>query len=89
MQARFLESRHISTPTLPLSTKPNGTEGLPAMADCIKVAQMRAGRLPPKEVAIWVLLSLPTHTAVVNWLVKPQNQASRKSSVVPVLPATR
>ena len=46
-----------------------------------------AGRVPPVAFTIGALLSLPTHTPHTRSAVKPTNQASWKSWVVPVLPA--
>ena len=50
--------------------------------------QMRAGISPPVTPAMGVLSSFPTHTPTASSGVKPTNQASRYSCVVPVLPAT-
>ena len=49
--------------------------------------QRLAGADPPVTPRMGALSSLPTHTTVVTPPVKPQNQASLKSEVVPVLPA--
>ena len=51
-----------------------------ALEDC-------AGSPPPVACFIGALSSLPTHTPHTRSAVKPTNQASRKSWVVPVLPA--
>ena len=71
---------------------------------CLKIArawttksrQICAGNVPPatgsppNSVFIGVSLSgYPTHTAIVISRVNPTNQASPKSSVVPVLPAAK
>ena len=47
----------------------------------------RAGSPPPVACFMGVELSLPIHTPQTRSDVKPMNQASRKSWVVPVLPA--
>ena len=46
-----------------------------------------AGRVPPVALIMGALLSLPIHTPQTRSAVKPTNQASWKSWVVPVLPA--
>lgn len=49
---------------------------------------MWAGKVPPVTPFMGALSSLPTHTPTTRSAVKPTNQASRWSCVVPVLPAT-
>ena len=53
----------------------------------MKSRQISAGRPPPVTSRMGVSSSLPTHTPTIASAVKPTNQASRLSCVVPVLPA--
>ena len=54
-----------------------------------KSCQILAGISPPATRSVGLLSSLPTQTPATMSVVKPTNQASRYSSVVPVLPADR
>ena len=56
-------------------------------ASRMKLFQNSAGAEPPVMPRIGELSSRPIHTTVVKLPEKPQNQASLKSDVVPVLPA--
>src|SRR5262249_43486923 len=51
--------------------------------------QICAGSMPPVTLFIGLRSSLPTHTPTTNESLKPTNQASRKFSLVPVLPAAK
>ena len=59
----------------------------------MNLCQIWAGKVPPATVMPCTLViamrasGCPTQTAVESWGMKPQNQASLQSSVVPVLPA--
>src|SRR5580704_15090925 len=64
-----------------------GVTGLRFSATRMKAFQNSAGAEPPVMPRIGELSSRPIQTTVVKSPEKPQNQASRKSDVVPVLPA--
>src|SRR6266576_1326550 len=78
---------------LPVSGSRSGA-GAPGLAmifsaSTTKSCQILAGISPPATRSIGLLSSLPTQTPTTMSEVKPTNQASRYSSVVPVLPADR
>ena len=58
----------------------------PASARCMKASQIGSAACPPLSPSAW-LSSRPTQTTVNSSGVKPTNHASRRSLVVPVLPA--
>ena len=67
---------------------------VPASAGCVNAFQSSAGYVPPNTGRPWNCVSIgtrivgkPFQTDVVSVGVMPTNQASTKSSVVPVLPA--
>ena len=72
-----------------------GRHGLPGSGPGVRLReaafitrlQISTGRPEPEACLVGELSSLPSHTPVTIWLVKPMNQASRKSCEVPVLPA--
>ena len=72
----------------------NGQESRPSVAFDMYFCQIWAGNEPPVTDLPWTLFmsrpssGYPIQTAVVSLQVNPTNQASRYSSVVPVLPAT-
>ena len=53
----------------------------------MKRVQTSTGSPPPVAFLVGELSSLPSQTPVTSLPVKPMNQASRKSWLVPVLPA--
>src|SRR3954467_13675882 len=71
----------------------NACTGWPASAAFIACCQISAGNVPPKTSptppaeTVFDGLTLPIHTDVHSWGVKPVNQALVLLSVVPVLPA--
>ena len=65
----------------------SGRAGKPLSARSMKVLKMCAGNPPPVAWRIEALSSLPIHTPQIMSALKPTNQASWKSCVVPVLPA--
>src|SRR5277367_812784 len=73
-------------------TGAGGPGGIGVTGECLSASRMKprqnsAGASPPVIPRIGELSSRPIQTTVVSPPVKPQNQASRKSDVVPVLPA--
>ena len=56
---------------------PSGSTGRPSWISAITACQISAGRPPPVTPFSGLLSSLPSHTPVTYWPVKPMNQASR------------
>ena len=79
-------SASMSTKLMP-SGASNGTLGWPASARIMNCVQMGSAACAPLRARRGWLSSKPTHTTVRSSGVKPTNQASRRSLVVPVLPA--
>src|SRR3954471_704759 len=75
----------MSAKTMPSGTV-NGTLARPASAVFMKCVQIGSAARAPLRPTGW-LSSKPTHTTVSSSGVKPANQASRRSLVVPVFPA--
>ena len=75
----------MSTKVMPSGTA-NGTLARPASALFMNCVQIGSAACAPLRPTGW-LSSKPTQTTVSSSGVKPTNQASRRSLVVPVLPA--
>src|SRR5690606_1641409 len=80
-------SRFMSTQA---SSMPAGRAGTKSSCAASRISRTQTGKAPLAPVSIaGSLLSRPIHTTATRSPEKPANQLSRKSSVVPVLPATR